>query len=273
MDLSRRQLLVGGASIAFLSACGSSDSGASSTTTAAGKRSIYNAFDPNQPVGKALRLPIGVTEADGSFASDIPAALRVQLRKPDGTKLAPQELRRRQEGIPRGFYPLETTLDAPGRWTIEAELDGKAVTTTIEARAASDVPAVVGAGDRLPKVPTTDDCTRDPVCPFHAAPLDQLIGGSKPIVLLVSTPAFCKVAICGPVLDLLVDRRSELERFAVLHTEVYTDKTATTTLPIIGALGMTYEPALFLARADGTVVERLDYIYDADELDAALGKL
>jgi hypothetical protein len=273
MDLSRRQLLLGGASIALLSACGSSGGGGSSTTTSAGERSIYNAFDPAQPVGKALRLPIGVTEADGSFASDIPAMLRVQLRKPDGSAIAPVELTRRQKGIPRGFYPLETTLDVPGRWTVEAELDGKAVTTTIDARPASAVPAVVGAGDPLPKVPTTKDCTRDPVCPFHSAPLDQVIGGDKPIVLLVSTPAFCKVAICGPVLDLLIDQRSELDRFAVVHTEVYTDGTATTTLPIIGALGMTYEPALFLARADGTVVERLDYIYDADELAGALKRL
>jgi hypothetical protein len=36
---------------------------------------------------------------------------------------------------------------------------------------------------------------------------------------------------------------------------------------------MTYEPALFLARADGTVVDRLDYIYDVTELEAGLAKL
>ena len=101
------------------------------------------------------------------------------------------------------------------------------------------------------------------------------MGGSKPIVLLVSTPAFCQVAICGPVLDLLVERQAALEEqgLAVIHAEVYTDDTAKATAPTVDALGLTYEPALFLAAPDGTVTDRLDAIFDATELDEGTAQL
>jgi hypothetical protein len=286
MDLSRRELLVGGASALLLTTCGSSGSGgaAEGTSTTAGSRGLYNGFDPAQPVGRALRLPLVVTDPDGSFATSLPASLRVTLTRPDGSALAPLTIERRDKGLPRGYFPLQATLDVEGRWTAAAQLDGRRVTVEIDAKNPSDLPAVPGPGDPLPDVatPTAADaggvrpiCTRDPRCPFHSTSLDTLVGGSKAIALLVSTPQFCKVAICGPVLDLLVERQASLSRagIEVVHAEVYTDDTAKQTAPIVDALGMTYEPALFLARADGTVVDRLDYIYDVTELEAGLAKL
>jgi hypothetical protein len=286
MDLSRRQLLVGGTSALLLAACGSSGSGSSggNTSTAAGGRGLYNGFDPAQPAGKPLRLPLVVTDPDGSFATSLPKSLRVTLSRPDGTTLVPLTIERRDKGLPRGYFPLEATLDVEGRWTAAAELDGRRVTVDIDAKNPSELPAVPGPGDPLPKVPTptpTDHggvepiCTRDPLCPFHTTSLDSLIGGTKAIALLVSTPQFCKVAICGPVLDLLVDRKAALADagVAVVHAEVYDDDTARTVAPVVSSLGLTYEPALFLARADGTVVQRLDYIYDVTELEAGLRKL
>jgi hypothetical protein len=285
MDLSRRELLVGGASALLLTACGSSGSGSgASTSTIAGGRGLYNGFDPAQPAGKALRLPLVVTDPDGSFATSLPASLEVTLTRPDGRALTPLTIERRDKGLPRGYFPLETTLDVEGRWTATAQLDGRRVTVDIDAKNPSELPAVPGPGDALPDVATPTlaaaggvrpICTRDPECPFHSTSLDELLGGSKAIALLVSTPQFCKVAICGPVLDLLVDRQSSLAKagVAVVHAEVYIDDTAKQTAPIVDALGMTYEPALFLARADGTVVDRLDYIYDVTELEAGLAKL
>src|SRR5438132_1411319 len=66
-------------------------------------------------------------------------------------------------------------------------------------------------------------CTHDPVCPFHSVSLDQAIGGTRPIALLVSTPAFCQVAICGPVLDLFIKRKATFaaQGITVIHAEVY----------------------------------------------------
>jgi hypothetical protein len=105
--------------------------------------------------------------------------------------------------------------------------------------------------------------------------LDEVIGGTGPIVLLISTPAYCQTAICGPVLDLLIGRRADLEAAgaAVVHAEVYVDDQARQVTPTVDAYGLTHEPALFLASPDGTVTDRLDYTFDAAELDAALARL
>ncbi|HEY4632700.1 MAG TPA: hypothetical protein VIH00_02190, partial [Candidatus Limnocylindrales bacterium] len=257
--------------------------GSKGATTTAG-RGLYNAFDLAQPAGRPVRLPLVVTDPDGSFAASLPKSLRVTLSRPDGTTLAPLTIERHDKGLPRGYFPLQATFDVEGRWTVASELDGRRVTVDIDAKDPAKLPVVPGTGDPLPKVPTpttTDHggvdpiCTRDPQCPFHTTSLDSLIGGSKAIALLVSTPQFCKVAICGPVLDLLVDRKAALADagVAVIHAEVYTDDTARAVAPVLGALGLTYEPALFLAHADGTVVQRLDYIYDVTELEAGLALL
>ena len=69
----------------------------------------------------------------------------------------------------------------------------------------------------------------------------------RPVALLVSTPKFCQVAICGPVLDVLLSQRGAFPDVRMIHAEVYTDETIETLAPVIDALGMTYEPGLFVA--------------------------
>jgi hypothetical protein len=289
--VSRRQLLLAGAGAALVAACGGDDhtgSGATTTTAAAGATAggliLFNAFQPAQPVGQALRLPLGVADREGSFDVDLPRSINVQLRKPDGTMTAPVAVALHEQDLPRGYFPLRTTFDVPGRWGIVADIGDTRVESTVDARPAGQVPAIPGPGDPLPNIPTPTGadaqgvrpiCTRDPICPFHTTSLDQAIGGGQPIALLVSTPAFCSVAICGPVLDLLVTRQERLaaEGITTIHAEVYVDEQARQTTATVNALGLDYEPALFLAAPDGTVTERFDYIYDGAELDEALAHL
>ena len=63
-----------------------------------------------------------------------------------------------------------------------------------------------------------------------------------------------------------------------VHAEVYTnaeavkDLQAATLTPAVNAYGLTYEPSLYVADATGTIVDRLDYIFDATDLDASLSK-
>ena len=47
---------------------------------------------------------------------------------------------------------------------------------------------------------------------------------------------------------------------------MYTDDTATTVAPAVTSYAMTYEPALFITDAEGTIVERLDAVFDEVEL-------
>jgi hypothetical protein len=287
--VSRRQVLLGAAGTVLLAACGNSDndegSTASSQTSLAGQGGLLALLvPPEQPVGVPLRIPLGLADKDGSFDVDLPSTATIRLRGPKGATSAPIDVALRARGLPRGYFPLRTTFDEVGRWTVVLEAGKRRVETTVDVKPASQLTAVTAPGDPLPRIPTPTTanrqgvnpiCTRDPACPFHDQSLDQVIGGSRPIVLLVSTPAFCQVAICGPVLDLLVKQRAALDEqgLAVIHAEVYTDATAKATTPTVDALGLTYEPALFLAAPDGTVTDRLDAIFDASELEESLAQL
>ena len=57
-----------------------------------------------------------------------------------------------------------------------------------------------------------------------------------------------------------------------VHAEVYASPQgpAGDTAPVVAAMGMTFEPSLFVVGADGIVVERLDFVFDRVELNAAL---
>jgi hypothetical protein len=90
------------------------------------------------------------------------------------------------------------------------------------------------------------------------------------VAYLIGTPAYCQTAICGPVLDLLLTEHANRPDFTMVHAEVYTDSTIETVAPAVTAYHMSFEPALFIADAKGTLVARLDSIYDAQELKAAL---
>jgi hypothetical protein len=288
--LSRRHVLLGATGAVLLAACGSgtSDGSADATSSTTPGRTgglvLFKAFQPKQPVGVDLRLPIALADGEGSFDVELPRQLSFRLRRPDGGVTAPMTIDRHQKDLPRGYFPLRTKFDATGRWTIVAETGRTQVETTVDVAPRSEVPSIPGPGDPLPRIPTPTKadhrgvnpiCTAEPPCPFHSVSLDQAIGGADPIVLIVSTPAFCQVAICGPVLDLLVKRRAQLEaaKLTVIHAEVYVDRKAQVTSPTVDALGLDFEPSLFLAAPDGTVTDRLDSIFDGTELDDALARL
>jgi hypothetical protein len=58
----------------------------------------------------------------------------------------------------------------------------------------------------------------------------------------------------------------------MVHAEVYTDTTATTTTPAVNSYHLPFEPVLFVTDTSGVIVERLDSIWDAAELSTALDK-
>jgi hypothetical protein len=93
------------------------------------------------------------------------------------------------------------------------------------------------------------------------------------VAYLIGTPAYCQTAVCGPVLDLLLTERANRPDVTMVHAEVYTDNTATTTTPAVQAYQMSFEPCLWITDATGTVVERLDFVFDQGEIDAALAKV
>jgi hypothetical protein len=294
-DRSRRRLLLAGAGSLVLAACGSGDEptsardtttstgGGAAAGTAGGGLTLLRVFAPEQAAGIPLRLPLAFADAGGAPTDRVPDAIRVTAVSPSGVAAAPLEVARRGRGIPTPYFPFEATLDEPGAWELRIAAGAAETATDLTVRPRQELAVVPGPGEALPSVPTptTADalgveplCTAAQTCPFHDVSLDQALAVGLPVVLLVATPAFCQTAVCGPVLDLLVERQADLAgRATVIHAEVYTDDRATDTTSTVDALGLRYEPSLFVAAADGTVRGRLDYTFDATELDEELGAL
>ncbi len=304
-SLSRRRFLAlgaAGAGAVALGACGSgettssSSSSSSSTTAAASSSSSSSAggglvlsrfFGEGVLVaGMANRAPIGVADRDGLLGTDdAPEQLTVQLFDANDNEVGEAlTVPRRAEGIPRPYYALPVTVTAPGYYVARAEIDGAVAETTIPVSAAAEVTVIQPGADMPPTpTPTTADplgvtpiCTLEPQpCPLHDVSLPAALGEDRPIALLISTPKFCQVAICGPVLDVLLGQVATFPQVRFLHAEVYKEpeRTLNESTEIVGSLGLFFEPSLVLAGADGKVVGRLDNIYDAAELSEALDQL
>jgi hypothetical protein len=235
--------------------------------------------------GSEIRAPFGVADADGILAvDDTPEVLSVSLLDESGaTVVGDIEVRRHGRGLPRAYFPLRFTVDEPGIYTGRTEVDGEVLEMAIQVDARDDI-RVIQAGDALPpmQTPTGDDardvdpiCTNDPVCALHEVTVAGALDEGRPIALLVATPAFCQVAICGPVLDVLLAVGGDHPDVRLIHAEVYAHpkEDLDTKTAAVDELGLTFEPCLVLAGADGKVVDRLDTIYDEDEVAEALARL
>ena len=293
--LTRRHFLAAagatGAALA-LGACGGGDDedepAAGSSSTAAERRELQLAQYFGGPLfaaGAPLRAPFGLADSEGLLpVEDTPEEIDVEVLTPDGQRVAgPLTVRRHADGLERAYFPLALTIDEPGSYLVRAELAEVGSEMAFEVSDPAAL-AVVRPGQALPSLdtPTTADargvtpiCTADEICPLHEVTAAQALTEGRPLALLVATPAFCQVTICGPVLDILLDVLPDHPAVRGVHAEVYTNPEVSLTeyAPTVRALGLHLEPCLVLVGSDGTVVERFDAIYDRVELDEALARL
>ena len=98
----------------------------------------------------------------------------------------------------------------------------------------------------------------------------------------MATPALCQTAYCGPVVDTLMAEAPAFESVAAIHLEFWAnaDEVAGNysdprlrLAPQVEALGLTFEPSLILVDRAGTIVDRIDNVFDADELRAGLATI
>jgi hypothetical protein len=297
LGLSRRRFLTTAgitAGAVLLGACGggddkadASDDGGTSTTA---KRKIVMANFFGGPLfaaGAPLRAAFGLADSEGLLTvADTPKEIEVTVHDPDGAQIGdPITIQRHAKGLERAYFPLELTLDEPGTYTVRSDIaGGKANEMAVAVNTASEL-RVIQPGAAMPplETPTATDargvnpiCTRSPVCPLHDVTAAQALAAKQPLALLVATPAFCQVTICGPVLDVLLGATTSHPGVKFLHLEVYADPTSgdlNKFAPAVLELGLELEPCLFLVGSEGKVARRLDAIYDADELDSVLSEL
>ncbi len=293
--MSRRRFLAAGgagAGALLLGACGggreSANGGACDAPATPGDLSLIQFFGgPVLVAGRPSRAPFGVADADGLLPlSATPARLSVVILDAACTPVgSPLTVERHAAGLPKAYFPLRFSVPEPGVYTARAEFDRGVGEMAMQVDAAGAV-KVIQPGAPLPGLATPTErnaegvdpiCTSDPRCPLHAVSVAEALGAGAPIALLVSTPAFCQVTICGPVLDVLLSQVAAHPGVQFIHAEVYahpgSDPDLADYAPTVDALGLHFEPSLVLAGSNGQVSERLDNIFDETELAAALAQL
>ena len=293
--LSRRQLLVGAFGVAGVGSLtqllGSCSSGNSETGEAAGSLSlppdlqIVQRFPGLLSPGN-VRVPISLANQQGLLTVDdgpLPEVLNAQLLGAENEVVVDSlSAVKHNNGLPIPYWPFRIEIAEPGIYTLLVEggpKEGAAIQILLD----SEVP-VPRVGTKLPgfDTPTISDqrgvdpvCTRTPApCPFHDITLTAALALAKPVAYLIGTPAFCQTGVCAPSLDGLIMASKRFgDAIAFVHAEVYTDMKATTVAPAVEFYSMSYEPALFIADKNGTIVDRLDGVFDSDEIIERLSAL
>jgi hypothetical protein len=188
------------------------------------------------------------------------------------------------EGDPiAGVYAAEIPLPKPGRYAVLvlSQLGGqwRGAPTEVTARADDPIPAV---GDQPPPVETDtfEDAgpdvasidTRQPPSDMHRASFADVVG-EKPVALLFATPALCESRVCGPVVDIAEQLRTEGygEDVEFIHQEVYVENDPSAGLrPPLQEFNLQTEPWLFTVDADGKVAARLEGSFGLEAFDEAL---
>jgi hypothetical protein len=300
--LSRRRFIVagmaGGAAV-LLTGCGGSD-------TATVEPQLVSLFSPDHVIaaGVPQRIPFAVVDI-GELALPETVELAVTIER-EGTVLettsvvgrlvdhdhrADQDPDHQHSDLLR-YFALRTELPEPGVYDLEVDFgDGAVGRLPVQAFDAAEV-AVPLPGEPLPAITTptvaapdgiTPLCTRyQEPCGFHDHDVGSIVGGGRPLALLVATPALCATAYCGPVLETLIDVAPEHPGVDIVHLEVYANAAAVDgnyddpnlelAEPVV-QLGLTFEPSLLLVDGSGIVTDRIDNIYDRVELNDALDTL
>lgn len=286
---TRRRFLAaaGGASLAVgLGACGGDE-----TTEESFRYDFAPLFSPENVLvaGLEQRIPLAILDGGAPTVSG-PERLDIEVRR--GSEVLDTvsvDARSQISGL--SYFPLRTTLPEPGIYDLVSVTDGWPLAQPVQAFARADVPLLV-AGDPFPSIetPTFDDaggvdpiCTQAPdPCPLHDVTAASLLAAGEPFLLLVATPAYCQTAFCGPTLFHVVAAAAETPGLRAVHTEVYANPREVDgnlgdpdlrEAPVVEALGLTFEPSLFVVGGDGLVSDQLDNVVDRTEIDEAVARV
>lgn len=248
----------------------------------------------------ANRASFGVFNVDRSQDTDAKIAIYAQSSK-GGEVLGPFPTSIESLETPAAFVAQSTSTDPDsaraiyvtdidfpdqGTYDLVAVIDdGDAVKTTF----IPSVPVALPAYDEVPEVgemapPTHTDTSNDvsniaeidtrvPADTMHDADLADVIG-KEPVVLLFATPALCMTQVCGPVVDIAEEVKSERpDDAAYIHQEVYVDNNPEKGIrQPLKDYDLKTEPWLFVLDSDGRIVERIEGAFSKAELEAAIDK-
>lgn len=196
----------------------------------------------------------------------------------------------------RGVYEAEVAFDRAGFWQVEvtAVVDGvpRRAEAAFEVLAENKVPTVGEDAPRTvnhtvdspPEVPRAAIDSRftvtgevDPV--LHDRTVAAALDAGRPVVLVISTPVYCRSQFCGPVTDMVAEVAGEYGGAAdFVHIEVWRDfqaleinAAAAEWILQDGAEGN--EPWVFVIGGDGVIRARFDNVVNRADLVEALEAL
>jgi hypothetical protein len=282
LQLNRRTFLGLSGTTLAAAACGGSTASVATETAATRWFSETTVIANAQP----QRTIWGLSDEQGNLGDQAPDETGVKVFDSAGTQIHSSTAAAHRDGVALPYYPVMVEFPTPGSYEFAFTTSVGAYVGFTTAIAPADNQLIL-VGDHFPSVvtPTLSNaagvdpiCTRNPVCPFHDHSIDQVLGDGTPIVLIISTPAFCGTTwMCGPVLEILIEHSADLaDRAHVIHAEVYSAPRPDdlgALAPILEVTRATYEPFLFTIDGDGEVRHRLDHIWDRAELSSALATL
>jgi hypothetical protein len=288
MSISRRHLIAGAGALIVVAACGddskSSPGGSTSDTAPANGGTaadpgttgftIAQRYPTNTFVPGKVRLPISIADKQ-SLLTTGPAVLNGRVLDSNDKQIATVSAPIHATGIVIPYWPIVVQIDQPGTFTLRLDGDdGFGAAFQVSDPSLVTVPY---NGSLLPPfdTPTVDNhrgvepyCTLTPnPCPLHDVTLTQALASGAPVAYMVGTPAHCQTGTCAPALEFLVKAHTRVgDKIIMVHADVYSDDAATTVAPAVSALGLEYEPVLYLVK-NGIVADRVDVIWDQQELD------
>ena len=227
--------------------------------------------------------PVGGGKAEGPFVAKYESLeVRPQFES-QTTSQDPQAA--------KTLYVAKVPFTKPGRYQVlgMARLGDRLVAATQAGPPSIVVPKandpVPGVGATPPHIhtPTETDVAGDLSKIDTRVPHDKDMHqldfadelGKKPIVLVFATPLLCQSRVCGPVVDVAEQVKSEVgDSVDFIHMEIYNDnQVAKGFRPQVGAFHLPTEPWLFVIDRHGKIATRIEGAFSADELQAAVKKV
>tara|TARA_B100001142_G_scaffold42972_2_gene38864 strand:+ start:1230 stop:1952 length:723 start_codon:yes stop_codon:yes gene_type:complete len=220
------------------------------------------------------------SDEQGNLGGLSPETIEVEILDASLRTVHQTTASRHSDGVAMPYYPVIVPFQNSEVHEFRFDLGARGMYVGYAVPGTKSASSIVWPGDQFPMVPTptqsnaggvTPICTRQPSCPFHEVSLDTSLASPNATVVIVSTPAFCGTKwMCGPVLENLVSEVGKNPPGCdVIHVEVYSNPKPDDLGPIapaVRAMGVGYEPFIFLIDEAGIVLRRLDHIWDKAEL-------
>lgn len=114
---------------------------------------------------------------------------------------------------------------------------------------------------------------------LHRASIAGALAAHRPLVVVISTPAFCESRLCGPVTDAVAAIAARhRDRVDFVHLEVYADGQDRRLNPAAAAWidrdgADANEPWVFVVDGDGRITDRFDNVVNESQIDAAVQRI